>query len=154
MRRIATIALLALAVVPPAAGQNRGNKTGQAGGTEQAVRKLEDERRAALLRGDVAYYERVLADDYTGTGPDGAVSDKAQTIANAKAGNPRFESLAYDDMKVRVYGDTAVVTGRATIKGQNMGQDISGLARFLRVYVKRQGRWQLVAFQTTRVTQQ
>jgi ketosteroid isomerase-like protein len=61
-------------------------------------------------------------------------------------------------VKVRVYGDAAVVTGRATIKGQlktgaDSAQDISGQYRYTRVYVKQQGQWRLVSFQFAPVAQ-
>jgi ketosteroid isomerase-like protein len=121
------------------------------GGVEQAIMQFENERLAATLNNDPAYFERVLADDYMGTGLSGEVTDKAQTIANTKAGDPKFESLSYEDQKVRVYGDTAVATGRAILKGKVQGQDINGPVRFTRVYAKRDGNWQLVAFQVTRV---
>ncbi|OLE53524.1 MAG: hypothetical protein AUG51_12605 [Acidobacteria bacterium 13_1_20CM_3_53_8] len=154
MRRILAIALVVFAAASLSAGQNRGSRSAQGGNVEQGIRQLENERREALLHNDAAYFERVLAEDYMGTNQAGQVSNKAQTVANTRSGNPHFDSLSYNDLNVRIYGNTAVVSGRATIKGQDNGQDISGQARFLRVYVKRQGRWQLVAFSTTRMAQQ
>ena len=59
-----------------------------------------------------------------------------------------------DDLAIRIYGDTAVVTGRTTPRGRTaLGQPISGQYRYLRVWVKRQGRWQAVAFEGTRIAQ-
>ena len=138
---------------PAAPTKPVGEKTAAAGSVEQAIMQFESERREATLRNDPAYFERVLADDYMGTGMNGEVTDKAQTIANTKAGNPKFESLTYEDQKVRVYGDAAVVTGRALLKGTTQGQAIDGPVRFTRVYVKRGDKWQLVTFQVTRVAQ-
>ena len=154
MRRILAVALLVLAAASIAVGQNRGSSSGRGGNTDEGIRQLENERREALLHNDAAYFERVLAENYMGTNQAGVVSNKAQTVANARAGNPHFDSLSYDDVNVRFYGNTAVVTGRATIKGTDGGQDISGQARYTRVYVKMRGRWQLVAFSTTRIAQQ
>jgi ketosteroid isomerase-like protein len=54
---------------------------------------------------------------------------------------------------VRVYGNSAVVTSRAALKGQRQGQDISGQYRGIDVYVKKQGRWQIVAAQATYIPQ-
>ena len=58
------------------------------------------------------------------------------------------------DIQVRVYGDTAVLTGRTTQKGQFNGKDISGQTRFTRVYLQQRGKWQAVAFQATRIAEQ
>ncbi len=77
-------------------------------------------------------------------------------MAGAKAGNIKFETMNLDEMSVRMAGkDTAVVTGRATIKGNlKSGMDISGQYRFTDVWVKQEGRWQLMAWQATKVAQQ
>lgn len=55
------------------------------------------------------------------------------------SGSLKYESVKFDEIKVHAYGDTAVVTGRSTIKGKDNGKDISGQTRYTRVYVKRQG---------------
>ena len=77
-------------------------------------------------------------------------------MADAKAGNPKFETLDLDEMSVRMAGkDAAVLTGRTTIKGKlTSGMDISGQYRSTDVWVKQEGRWQLMAWQATKVAQQ
>ena len=112
---------------------------------EQEVMQLENERIPALLKGDSAFIERAYADDYIVTGANGVVRDKAQLIADMKSGAQTFESMTNDVAKVRVYGDTAIVTGRNTQKGQYKGQPSLSPTAFTRVYVRRDGRWQLVA---------
>lgn len=112
---------------------------------EQAIRQLENERVPALLRGDTAFIERVYADDYVVTGANGVVRTRAAVVADMKSGAQMFESMTNDDVKVRVYGDTAIVTGRTKQKGQYKGQASLSPTMFTRVYVRRDGRWQLVA---------
>jgi ketosteroid isomerase-like protein len=112
---------------------------------EESVMQLENERTPALVKGDTAFIERVYADDYMVTGANGVVRDKAAVIADMKSGAQTFESMTNDVAKVRVYGDTAVVTGRATQKGQYKGQPSASPTAFTRVYVRRNGQWQLVA---------
>jgi ketosteroid isomerase-like protein len=112
---------------------------------EEALIQLENERSPALVKGDTAFIERVYADDYIVTGANGVVRDKAAVIADMKSGAQTFESMTNDVAKVRVYGDTAVVTGRATQKGQYKGQPSPTPTAFTRVYVRRNGQWQLVA---------
>lgn len=112
---------------------------------EEAVMQLENERIPALLKGDATFVERVYADDYIVTGANGVVRDKATLIADMKSGAQTFESMTNDVAKVRVYGDTAIVTGRNTQKGQYKGQPSLSPTAFTRVYVRRDGQWQLVA---------
>lgn len=112
---------------------------------ERAVMQLENERIPALLGGDTAFIERVYAADYVVTGANGVVRTRPQVIADMKSGVQTFESMKNDDVKVRAYGDTAIVTGRTIQKGQYKGQPSLSPTLFTRVYVKRDGQWHLVA---------
>ena len=73
-------------------------------------------------------------------------------MAGFKSGSYKYEARQLSDVQVRVYGDTAVVTGRALQQGVENSKDYSGENRFTRVYVKRQGHWVSVALQVTLVT--
>ena len=119
------------------------------GSAEQAVMQLERDMQAAALKNDYTLFEKVATDDYIATNPLGIVATKAESLASS----PDFKmvSLNTDDVRVRVYGDAAVVTGRATIKGQmtppgGAAQEFSGQFRYTRVYVKQQGQWRLSTF--------
>jgi ketosteroid isomerase-like protein len=68
-----------------------------------------------------------------------------------KAGTMRISELNLSDLKVRVYGDTAVVTSRASIAGTNGQSDISGNYRYTRVYNRRLGQWKIVSFEASRM---
>ena len=85
--------------------------------------------------------------------PFGVVQTKAQRLAEIQSGDRKLELFSITDVQVRVYGDTAVVMSRAMLKGQRQGQDISGQFRGIDVYVKKQGSWQVVAAQATRIAQ-
>ncbi len=121
---------------------------------DQALMQIEQELLDALLKGDTSAGERYLADAFTFTAPDGTVQDKARFIADVKSGDLKIESSTNEDMKVQVHGDAAVVTYRSTDKGSYKGSDLSGQYRWTDVFVKRNGRWQIVAGQGTRITQQ
>ena len=129
--------------------------TAATGATDQSAEKqilqLEEELRAAVVKGDVATYERVVADDYTTTNVNGLTRTKAQLIADIKSGAAKTQSLTLDNIKVRVYGDTAVLTADRRAKSSLRGTDTSGHQRMIRVLVKRQGRWQPVAMQATAI---
>lgn len=115
--------------------------------------KLENERVQALLRNDTAFIERVYADDYVVTGANGVVRTRAQVVADMKSGVQKNESITNDDVKVRVHGDTAVVTGRTTQKGEYKGQPSISPVLFTRVYARRGGQWQLVANHSSSIPQ-
>jgi ketosteroid isomerase-like protein len=119
---------------------------------EDQIKKMETDRAAAVVKGDVAKLAMETSDDYTLINMNGHVSDKAQMIDGFKSGQNKLTTDDVSDMKVRVYGDTAVVTGKVDVKGMMGGKDVSGQALFTRVYVKKAGHWQSVAMQQTRVS--
>ena len=113
------------------------------------IRALENERNDAILHGDAAALDRLTADDYTFVTLRGEMRTKAQIVRDFGSGAAKYQSRTISDLNVRVYGDAAVVTGRATQKGAENGKDYSGDYWFTRVYVKQNGRWVTVALQTT-----
>lgn len=153
MKRILVITVLAIAVSSLALGQTKSTKAKQSTNVEQAIKQLDNERIQAIQKSDTAFIERVYADDYVVIGANGTVRSKAQVIADFKSGALKVESLKDDDLKVRVYGKTAVLTGRSTTKVKDKGQDISGQSLFTRVYVKRAGQWQFVTHHISRIPQ-
>jgi hypothetical protein len=118
---------------------------------EKEIRQLEEQLRAAAVKADTAVLERLLAEDYVTTNQNGLTRTKAEVIADSKSGAAKTESLSLDNVKVRVYGDAAVLTADRTAKSRLRGQDTSGRQREIRVFVKRNGRWQAVAMQTTAI---
>ena len=113
---------------------------------------MERQAREASLRRDADFSQRTLAEDYVAITPLGQVTTKKDTLSARKSGQLRYESIDISDMVVRVYGDTAVVTARADVKGHQLGEDFSGPYRYTRVWVRRGGHWQAVSYQAT-VTQ-
>jgi ketosteroid isomerase-like protein len=122
---------------------------------QEVIREVIDmERQAkeASLRRDPEFPEKALADDYVAISPLGQVTTKKEAISARKSGQLRYETIDVSDMVVRLYGDTAIVTARADVKGHQLGEDFSGPYRYTRVWVRRSGRWQAVSYQAT-VTQ-
>ena len=145
-----TIITTVLAIVLPviALSQTTADQNRKA---EQEVAQIERQRAEALVRQDITLLDRTMAEEYRFTTPTGEVVTKAQEMASFKAGDTKFESFNTEDVRVRIYGDTAVVTGRAMIKGQSKGQDISGEYRYTRVYAKPHEDWQIVASHFTAI---
>lgn len=115
------------------------------------IKKLEADRIQAGVRKDVASVAAATADEYVQIDWEGKVLDKAAMLARIGSSNIQLQSNTLDEIDVKVYGDVAVVTGRATRKGVMDAKDISTSVRYTRVYVKREGRWQVVQFQQTNV---
>jgi ketosteroid isomerase-like protein len=122
---------------------------------EETIREIVDMERQtkeASLHRDADFPTRTLAEDYVAITPLGQVTTKQDAISARHSGQLRYESINVTDMVVRLYGDTAVVTARADVKGHQMGEDFSGPYRYTRVWVRHNGRWQTVSYQAT-VTQ-
>jgi ketosteroid isomerase-like protein len=124
-------------------------------GDQSAIREILDmerQAREASLRRDADFSQRTLAEDYVAITPLGQVTTKRDTLSARKSGQLRYDTIDVSDMVVRVYGDMAVVTARADVKGHQLGEDFSGPYRYTRVWVRRTGHWLAVSYQAT-VTQ-
>ncbi len=121
--------------------------------TNQRIATIALEGGAGNTQYDAAS-DRIFADDFTFTNPYGEIMTKEQRIAEIKPGGIQFMAYTADDVKVRVYGDTAVVTSRATLKGKRGDRDISGQNRIILVFVNKDGHWQAVASQSTPIAAQ
>lgn len=135
----------------PVAADSKSTEETQA---EQALRQIENEILTALLKSDTSALNRLWADEYSFTAPDGRVVTKENYIALIESGSLKYEVIKLEDLKVRVYGDTALAAGRITVKGIVGTHIIDGQDRYLTVYVKRQGRWQQVATHSSRIARQ
>jgi len=119
------------------------------GEIEHEILKLEEELRQAEMQVEAEALERFYADDIMVTAPVGIVVDKPLVQEEIRrAGSARIEVFDKDDIKVRAYGDTAVTSYRLTVKGQNEGIEISQQFRVTDVWLRREGRWQVVSRHT------
>jgi uncharacterized protein (TIGR02246 family) len=139
------IAVMMLAVTSIALRQKQSAKKDQRRNVEQTIRRLDDQRIQAQVHADATALNRIYADDFIGVGPSGTVRAKPQVIADFTSGDLKFQSITTDEVQVRVYGNTAVETGRSTMTGQDKGKDVPRDTRFTRVWLNQRGRWRLVA---------
>ena len=114
------------------------------------IKKLEDERIQAGVRKDTDRIAAATADEYVQIDLDGNVFDKAAAMRRIRSSQIQLQSNTIDDMTVRIFGGTAVVTARSTAKGTIDGRDFPQV-RYSRVYLKRDGQWKVVLFQMTRI---
>ena len=125
----------------------------QGGNAEQQIKKLTDQVYAAMWKADTNSLQKLLADDFTSIHGDSTLLTKAQEIEKYKSGAIKYETNEIKDLKIRVYGHTAVSTSLSSSKNMRDGQQHIGTTRNIRVWVKQKGTWKCVAYQTTRVSQ-
>lgn len=118
---------------------------------EQPVREVLREMIDADLKDDAAELDRTLAEDYVIIRDNGVVRSRAETLEGIKNGSTKFETFELSDVRVRLYGSTAVVTFHGSITGSRAGKDMSGQFREVRVFVNRAGTWRAVLAQRTRI---
>jgi ketosteroid isomerase-like protein len=117
---------------------------------EQEVRQMIQKYRSALLQRDIPMLEKIWADDYVFVNASGEVLTKAQRLSNLKSGATSLDSINQEEnISVRVYQNSAVVTSRVTLKEKYSGKQISGQYRSTLVWVKGPAGWQLVSNQLT-----
>jgi ketosteroid isomerase-like protein len=144
MKRVIALTLLGALVAFPAHAQGRNP-------TERAVLKASEQLdEASLMKKDRATMERYYAEDYMYTHSNGTVLNKTQEIAESMSSDQAWTAHKSDDVKVRVYGTVAIVTGLSTLTGSSKSY-VPGPRRFTEVWVKRNGRWQMVGGQSTLV---
>jgi uncharacterized protein (TIGR02246 family) len=115
----------------------------------EAVLQTEREWVEAHLRLDLATLARIMADDYVIIAENGSIVTREQALASYRDDARSWEVARSDELAVRVYGDTAVVIGRWTARGENNGKPFNYAARFMSVYVRRNGQWRMAAEQST-----
>ncbi len=127
----------------------------QGSNVEQTIRALTEQWRQALLKSDAAAYAKLTAEDFITIGTAGRAFTKAQIVEFLKSGELKYEAYDYSDIKVRVYGDTALVNCTLNQKGRIGDRDlVAGPFLVVLVWVKREGKWQTVSWQGTRAASQ
>ncbi len=112
---------------------------------EQALFQIEKDGTAAMIKNDTGFLERIMADDWMWTMSDGTMVTRANLIKEVKEGSYKFTDVSMSDLHANVYGDTAIVMGKQTVKGKYKGQDIGGTDTFTDTFVKLNGQWRCVA---------
>jgi ketosteroid isomerase-like protein len=148
MKFYATVALLLGVFASPAAAQ----QDRRAQSDQEILIKLERDWDYAFHHKDVKFIENVLATEFVTTYAEGQRADRAKELQNAVDFNQQIDSSVLDEFIVKVYGDTAVVWFTQKLTGPSKGQPLTLTFRYMDVFVLRDGRWQCVASQSTRVT--
>jgi ketosteroid isomerase-like protein len=150
MKRLFILAALALACSAQPARAQGGGKTAKA---EREILALNREWAGAMVRGDRAALERIFSDDLFVTASNGTVRGKEGELNDTAGGDTSVKTYFFntEDVRVRVYGDAAVLTGQAKWRINVGGRDIDNERRYTCVYAREKGRWRMVAMQLTRI---
>ena len=140
--------VLAAAVLAsgPAAAQVQPGAT-----DEETLVALERAWNDAFYEKDIDFLDSLLAEEFVATYDDGTLGDRNRELELSAAFNQRVISATQEDFTVRVYGDAAVVWFTLRLVGLRQGQRAEVSFRYTDVWVRRDGRWQCVSTQSTRV---
>ena len=120
---------------------------------EQALIKIQHEWAEARLKRDSSFPQRIEADDFTVVWFNGTIVSKEEDLKSYESADTVFTDFKIDDLKVRFYGDMAIVVGQGSIKAHTKTQDLSGKYVWTDTFVKQRGAWTAVASQVTPVVQ-
>ncbi len=140
--------LFAIAVLVLAAS---GWAVGDTASDERELTQLVNDLNAAIVKPDIAFWGAGPGQGLRPLSPARGRRDPGAVLEDRKSGSVDFDSLVADEIKVRVYGDTAIVTYRSTAKGKDQDGAIDEQRRWTRVFVRKDGRWQLVHSQGTTI---
>jgi hypothetical protein len=118
----------------------------------KTIATLDRERADAQVRRDFEVLDSMLGDDLTYIHASGLVQNKAELMADLKSGQRIYTSIKYSDVNIRVLESTAVITARSEIHVVHESKENVLSIRVTEVYAQRKGHWQLIAYQSTRLT--
>ena len=107
-----------------------------------------------MVGNDAEAIGRYMAEDWVIIDPDGSLGDKATFLQLVQSGTLSHDEMTSEDVSVRVYGDTAVVTARGVSGGKYQGQAFREVERSSCVFVRQQGQWQCVLTHLSRLAQE
>lgn len=146
--------LIAVALALPACATRTkgGMPRAQKHESRLEIDQLEETWRAAMLTGNAAALDSLLADDYIAITPGGTMQSRDEALANLRSGAVHLTAIEVTDRRVRFYGKTVLVTCTVEVTGTTPGGEISGGYRYTRVYIMdAQGKWKIVSFEASRI---
>ena len=118
---------------------------------QQALIRIQHQWAEARLKRDSSFARQIEADDFTVVWFDGRIVTKNEDVKTYESDDATFTDFNIEDLKVRFYGDTAIVVGQGSIKAHTKTQDLSGNYVWTDTFVKQNGQWKAVASQVTPV---
>ena len=117
----------------------------------EVVERATQDWAGAELRRDVPFLDKTLSEDFSAVGPRGFLLNKAQWLDRYRSGALENDSFAWEAPAVRLYGDSAVVTGLQSSAGRHQGNPVGGQFRVTQTWVKDAEQWRLAAIHLSEV---
>ncbi len=117
---------------------------------EESVKQLERDQADAYIHNNADKISLILADDFVGNWADGSTTTKKEELDMLRSSKEKYAANEIVEMTVRVFGDTAIASGKNTETSVINGKNATGIYNFTDIFLKRNGRWQIVASQTAR----
>ncbi len=152
MKRLLALAFALTLLSPILRSQTAEVTPATTGTVESQITDLEKQGVIASQSNDPKFIQSYLADDYMGIGSMGQMTDRQTAIDNLKTGKNKYDKLEILDRKITQYGpNAAIARGKVMIKGMYNGQPIDGAYVFSRTWLQRDGKWQVIGFQSTKM---
>ncbi len=147
-----TLRFVATAVVMSCIGLMPRSQAGSLPDPAQELIGMEHRWIDATIKGDADAFASFMAYQYVAVVSNARIRDKTTWVEGVRSGSRKYESVELSNLKVRLYGDTAVVTGEYTQKATSTGQDYSARGAYVTTWLKRNGRWRAIASGFSRAT--
>jgi ketosteroid isomerase-like protein len=143
---LACVAMLAIAAILAVTARTVAarDRSADDGNVAREIERLEQQLVTAIEAKDFTTYQRLVAEDYVAVAAAGETT-RAQAIATYRSGDLSLPGLKIGEVKVHVYGDTAMISARTFGDRVEKGKTVPNRVRYMRVWVKRQGQWRAVA---------
>lgn len=148
MRRVTLTAVFVALVCLASAQEHLLQRDDNVHGTED-IKVLELKVSELVVQADWVALSKLLSSDYVRTLADGHSENREQTMATFQSGEPKIVAMIPEEIEVRIYGDTAISTGKLTLTARQENKVRERHSRFTDVFIRRNGQWFLVATQTT-----
>jgi ketosteroid isomerase-like protein len=152
--RLGLLLALSFACLPAAAAQDAGPHQQHMHKRDERkeIEDLEEQWRLATVNGDIAAMDKLLSPDYVGISMTGQVNTKEQQLDRLRNRTLVLKSLELSDLKVKLVGSVAIVTGHTIVDGTNDGASVAGEYRYTRVYQRTpSGAWTITNYEVTRI---
>jgi ketosteroid isomerase-like protein len=120
---------------------------------EETLKQLEKRRYELMIKKDLAALREMLADDLVYTHSNGVTENKEQYLAGLASGKSVYYAVEPVETQVRLYGNMAILNGIANVDTEVNGQKTTLRLKYTDAYVKRNGKWQFVTWQSLRMAQ-
>jgi len=152
MRTITRVVVVASLLVVSCGASIAAAQSTRVRSDQDTLMELERSWDDAFHHADVKFIETVLADEFVATYPDGSRGDRKKELANAAAFDQQIDSSTLDNFIIRIYGDAAVVHFTQHMVGPVQGKPVEMAFQYVDVFVFRDGRWQCVSTQSTKIS--